>query len=242
MEVELAHQRVDAAPLVGRQLLARRASADRHRRTDRRAGTSARGCGPGSPCTWFFSRVRCLTRWVRRITSRRSIRVRSSATQVPGKKSAANSWARIRASTLSVFTFASAIARVLRGFDTTTRAHQRAQHRGDRVRVRRRLQRDLVVGLERRRPRPQVLGPHPDPALVAAQAVLDDGDLRERAMHVHADRSHHCCSSHVGWIEELAGRKTTETDSRSQRSRASRRGGQVLTRARSSRYRAACPS
>jgi hypothetical protein len=33
--------------------------------------------------------VRCLTRWVRRSTSRRSIRVRSSATHVPGKKSAA---------------------------------------------------------------------------------------------------------------------------------------------------------
>jgi hypothetical protein len=38
-----------------------------------------------------------------------------------GKKSAASSWARIRASTLSVLTFASAIARVLDGFDTTTR-------------------------------------------------------------------------------------------------------------------------
>jgi hypothetical protein len=72
--------------------------------------------------TWFFSRVRCLTRGLRRITTRRSVRVRSSGTHVPGKKSAASSWAKIRASTLSVFTFASAIARVLRGFDTTTRA------------------------------------------------------------------------------------------------------------------------
>jgi hypothetical protein len=46
----------------------------------------------------------------------------ASGTQVSGKKSAANSWARIRASTSSVFTFATAIAHVLRGFDATTRA------------------------------------------------------------------------------------------------------------------------
>lgn len=45
----------------------------------------------------------------------------SRAEQVSGKKSAASNCARIRASTLSVFTFASAIARVLRGFDTITR-------------------------------------------------------------------------------------------------------------------------
>ncbi|MEZ5218195.1 MAG: transposase [Ilumatobacteraceae bacterium] len=42
-------------------------------------------------------------------------------------------------------------------------------------------------------------------------------------------------------FEELAGRRTTETDSRSQRSRASRWGGQVLTRPHRSRSRAACP-
>jgi hypothetical protein len=34
---------------------------------------------------------------------------------------------------------------------------------------------------------------------------------------------------------------TTPTDSRSQRNRASRRGGQLTTRARSSSYRSACP-
>jgi hypothetical protein len=72
-------------------------------------------------CTWFLTRVRCLTRCVRRITSRHSILVRSSATHVPGKKSAASNWARILASTLSVFTFGSAIARVLPGLETTTR-------------------------------------------------------------------------------------------------------------------------
>jgi hypothetical protein len=47
---------------------------------------------------------------------------RSSGSHTGGRKSAASSCARIRASTLSVFTFASAIARVFDGFDTTTRA------------------------------------------------------------------------------------------------------------------------
>ncbi len=73
------------------------------------------------PWIWFFSRTRCLTRCARRATCRRSIGVRSSGNHTDGKKSAANSCARIRASTLSVLTFASAIARVLAGFDTTTR-------------------------------------------------------------------------------------------------------------------------
>jgi hypothetical protein len=83
--------------------------------------------------------------------------------------------------------------------------HERAQQRGDRVGVGRRLQRHLVIGFERRRPRSQVLGAHPDLPLVAAQAVFDDGDLSEPAMHIHADRSHHQLLSF--WFEELAGRR-----------------------------------
>jgi hypothetical protein len=42
-------------------------------------------------------------------------------------------------------------------------------------------------------------------------------------------------------LRKVPGEETTETDSRSQRSRASRWGGQVLTRPRRSRSRAACP-
>jgi hypothetical protein len=48
--------------------------------------------------------------------------VPASRIHTGGRKSAASSCARIAASTLSVFTFASAIARVLAGLDTTTRA------------------------------------------------------------------------------------------------------------------------
>ena len=56
------------------------------------------------------------------VTCRRRLRVRSSGSHTGGRKSAASSCARIRASTLSVLTFASAIARVFDGLDTTTRA------------------------------------------------------------------------------------------------------------------------
>jgi hypothetical protein len=58
-------------------------------------------------------------------------------------------------------------------------------------------------------------------------------------MHIHADPSHNTSSSTI--IEELAGPKTTETDSRSQRSRVSRWGGQVLTRPLGSRYKNGLP-
>jgi hypothetical protein len=62
-----------------------RASAGRRRGTGRHAGTSAPASGPTSSGPGYLTLVRCLTRCVWRITSRRSIRVRSSATQVPGK-------------------------------------------------------------------------------------------------------------------------------------------------------------
>lgn len=118
--------------------------------------------------------------------------------------------------------------------------NERAQHRRDRIAVRRRLQRNLVVALEGRCPLAQVLGLHADPALVSTEPVLDDGDLRERAMHVHPDRSHHA-TPHFSSVMRNRWAEATETDSRSQRSQASRGGGHVQTRARSSRCRSACP-
>lgn len=72
-------------------------------------------------CTRFLILVRCFTRCDRAVVIRRSIAVRSSGNQTGGKKSTASSCARILASTLSVLIFASAIARVFNGFDTTTR-------------------------------------------------------------------------------------------------------------------------
>jgi len=118
---------------------------------------------------------------------------------------------------------------------------QRPQHRGDGVAVRRGLQHDLIVGAQRAGPGPQVFRLHPDASLVAAQPLLDDGELRERPMHIHPDRSHTPAPLRL-LISRNHRAETTETDTRSQRNRASRRGGQVLTRARSSLYRSACPS
>jgi hypothetical protein len=60
--------------------------------------------------------------FARLATWRRNACVASSATHTDGRKSAASSSARIAASTLSVLTFASAIARVFCGLETTTRA------------------------------------------------------------------------------------------------------------------------
>jgi transposase len=69
-----------------------------------------------------------------------------------------------------------------------------------------------------------------DPLLPLDLPVLQERRLRERAMYVHADDRHD--SSHLFFGSQRA--CTTSTDPRSQRNRASRRGGQVTTRARSS--------
>ena len=92
VEGKLAQQGFDAAPLIGGQRLCGQPSASHAGEEVRvRAG---RGQVPGqNGVHLFFTRVRCFTRWVRRMTWRRRILVRSSATQVRGRKSAANSWA-----------------------------------------------------------------------------------------------------------------------------------------------------
>jgi hypothetical protein len=110
--------------------------------------------------------------------------------------------------------------------------HDRGQQGGDRVTVAGGLQRHLIITTQVRCPVPQRLRCHRDPALVADQSVFDHRQLRELAVHVHADIAHHPDSLHhldVGnrWDG------TTPTDTRSQRSRTSRRGGQLLTRAHS---------
>lgn len=69
-----------------------------------------------------------------------------------------------------------------------------------------------------------------DPEFRRELAPIKDRDLRETSMHIHSDRPHAkspCCRG------ECAG-CATSTDTRSQRRRDSRRGGQITTRARSS--------
>ena len=191
--------------------------------------------------TWFFRRVRCRTRCARRDTMRRSILVRSSASHTGGRKSAASSWARMRASTLSVLTLASAIARVFLGFDTTTRATN-----GDSSTAIASL---LPVASN---------ATSSSGRNVAAQARNASGvtPMRPSSRHNPSSTTAICANSRCTSIpialpmrmlligrcgEEPPGRTATTTDSRSQRSRASRRGGHVLTRARSPESRTACP-
>ena len=180
MEVELTQERTDAALLIGGKDLLGQPTAPDVTGEQSACGHVGTRFRARIPCTWFFRRVRCRTRWVRRCTRRRSIRVRSSATHVLGRKSAARSWARMRASTLSVLTFASAMARVLRGFDTTTLATTGSKQPGDGIAVRRRLQAPPGPPSQRFRPRPEVLRLDPDPPLVTAHPVLHDRDLSER--------------------------------------------------------------
>ena len=68
-----------------------------------------------------------------------------------------------------------------------------------------------------------------DPHLFRNLPILKNSDLGERSVDVHADDLHAMFSN----LQEPVA-CTTSTDPRSQRSRASRRGGQVITRARSS--------
>jgi hypothetical protein len=119
------------------------------------------------PCTWFFNRVRWRTRWARRDVWRRNARVRSSGTHTDGKEVRGQQLRQDPASTLSVFTFASAMARVLAGFDTTSRATRGAIKRGDGVAVPGRFQRHLIVWAQRLPTMPAGRAGEPDPALVA---------------------------------------------------------------------------
>src|SRR5687768_17416227 len=53
--------------------------------TGQRAGTAARDGRAGSTCTMVFSRARCRTIWVRRVTCRRKLSVASSGIQTSGR-------------------------------------------------------------------------------------------------------------------------------------------------------------
>ena len=146
------------------------------------------------------------------------------------------------ASTLSVFTFASAIARVFVRVGHHHPADVRLEQPGDRVRVARRLDRDLVLGARLSANSRSASGVVAICPAWRTTPVLPDRDLRELAMHIQPDTSAaslaHLRPSVDRWE---TGGQTTPTDPRSQRIRASRRGGQLLTRARSPTYKNGLP-
>jgi hypothetical protein len=105
----------------------------------------------------------------------------------------------------------------------------------DRIGVAGRLQGHLVGGAQAVGEQPQRLRGGLDAARLPDHAVLPDGDLGELAVHVQPDASSHPAPPFIckGCRSGAQVGQTTPTDPRSQRSRASRRGGHVLTRARS---------
>ena len=115
------------------------------------------------------------------------------------------------------------------------------QQARNRIAVAGRFQRDLVIDGELRSPRSKRLGPAIHPSRIDNLVSFDDRDLREIAMHVHTDESrHHRAPSTRSQRRERA-EQPTLTDSRSRRSRTSRKGGHLLTRALSPSCRTACP-
>jgi hypothetical protein len=80
---------------------------------------------------------------------------------------------------------------------------------------------------------------HVDPASIPKPAVFPDHHLAKGAVGIDPDHTSHPCLLSVD--QTGAAGDTTTTDSRSRRNRASRRGGQLLTRARSSSCASACP-
>ncbi len=173
------------------------------------------------------------TTCARRATWRRSAWVSSSGSQDEGRKPAANSWASTSASTLSVLTFAWAIALVFAGSIRPRARHARLEQLRDRVRVAGRLDRHLVGRRQAVGEQPERLRSRADLPDLTDGPVLPDRDLGELAVDVEPDAPSHALSLLRGGRRGRAGGQTTPTDSRSRRTRASRRGGQVLTRARS---------
>ncbi len=94
------------------------------------------------------------------------------------------------------------------------------------------LESHLVIAAQPRYPRAQCFRSAIHTADVAYHTVFDHRDLSEVTVHIHADISDH--HSHLQPVSRIRGKggQSTPTDSRSQRSRTSRKGGHVLTRAR----------
>ncbi|EPX76453.1 Mobile element protein [Salipiger mucosus DSM 16094] len=109
---------------------------------------------------------------------------------------------------------------------------ERRQQSHDRRRVFRGFQHDLVIGPQGAAEGHDSVMFQVDPEVFRHRPVREDRDLREAPVNVHSDRSHSSLSQSLSG--ECSG-CATSTDTRSRRTRAGRRGGQITTRARSSK-------
>ena len=155
------------------------------------------------------------------------------ACQTSGRKPAACSCARTAASILSVLTFASAMARTCSGLATTTRPTCGLSSRTIAVGIAGRLQHHFIVRPQRSGERHNRVVVQPIRPAGRDAPVLEDRHFGEGSMHVQPYDPHPASALLCVRFGEPAG-NTTPTDPRSQRNRAGRRGGQILTRARSS--------
>jgi hypothetical protein len=71
---------------------------------------------------WFFKPVRSRTNWARRDIRRRARRVGSSAGQISGKNPVPSNWAKLAASSRSVFALVAPMVLVTAALATATRA------------------------------------------------------------------------------------------------------------------------
>ncbi|MGY4592776.1 hypothetical protein ACVWXL_000522 [Bradyrhizobium sp. GM22.5] len=116
--------------------------------------------------------------------------------------------------------------------------HERCQNPRYRHAVAGRLDHHLITGQQGLAKSLQRSPRHINAARMSEPAILPKHHLPESSVDVDANHP-----SHLHLLLDMTGAAgdTTTTDSRSQRNRASRRGGQLLTRARGSSYASACP-
>ena len=69
--------------------------------------------------------------------------------------------------------------------------HDRGQQVRDRITVTGGLQRHLIIDAKLNSPLSQRLRRNRDPTLISHQAILNNRDLGELAMHIHSDIAHH---------------------------------------------------
>ncbi|GAA10276.1 hypothetical protein ATPR_3281 [Acetobacter tropicalis NBRC 101654] len=114
----------------------------------------------------------------------------------------------------------------------------RFKYSDDRHRIAGCLDDDLVRFLQSPAERLQPRAGHVNPTEMTQSAILPENDFGEGAVNIHSYDTTHDLSP---IIKTGAAGDATPTDPRSRRNRAGRRGGQLLTRARGSSYKSACP-
>jgi hypothetical protein len=166
--------------------------------------------------------VRALTSCWRRASRRRIASTRSPGIHTPSTVPAASNRASARVEPVGLRP-GRCDPGVLRADDDNA-SNMRLEDPRDPRRVARDLQHNLIIRREAAREQLQPLRRRLDPPKRADLPGLHDRDLAKVAVNIQPDRSHPDPPRHHRTKREPGG-QTTQTDSRSQRTRVSRRGG-----------------